>query len=461
MRAAVADVRRRTPQRYHRHGGLACDDEIAAHYVAHHAGVPATSASRPEDVVVYESAGGGAPEPVVIGLYGEEDRVRAWLPGYPATMHPGSAAAMLAAVRAPRSARRRAEHRVVDLQALPILRITDRDAGSYVSMGLVQARTDAGSALSAHRMLVLGPDRLTLSMVPGRGLAALHEDALRRGMSLPVAVNIGAPPAAFVASTVNGRFLPPRVSKLDLAGALAGVPLGLARARTQPTDVLATSEIVLEGELGAETADECLDGWVAGSMPEFLGNHGAGRSSLPVLTVTGISVRPGANYQTVVGPGREQSVLLGLGGAISVALAGGADPRTWDRVRDLHFGPAGGGMVLLAVALSKTAANHDAVPSTLGASIVAQHPFIKLVVFVDDDVDPRCAEDLLWAVATRTNLGVDCMTLGGHAAVPMVPSDTPVWQAERGDSGRCVIDATVPFRAQSVGARAFGPGPGR
>ncbi|MGP4020973.1 UbiD family decarboxylase domain-containing protein [Saccharopolyspora sp. 5N708] len=422
---------------------------IGPDFAREFAGVPANSRARSEEVVEY-TVEGEATARVLLGVYGDEDRVRGWLPGYPPRMDRMAAAELVGRSRPPVRGSRAARSREVDLRALPVFRVTDRDAGPYLTLGVVHARDEDGCALSVHRMLVLDHNRLTVWMVPGRGLAELHARALRRGRELAVSVNIGAPPAAVVASAVNGRFLPPGVSKLDLAGALAGAPLRVASAETQPVEVLADAEIVLEGTLGPHTADEALGGEVRGSMPEFLGYDGAGRPDLPVLTVSGMSLLPGAHYQAVIGPGREQSVILGLGGALSVALSARGEP--WEVVRALHFGAWGGGMVVLAVALRKTSAVHDEVPALLAPLIFAQHPFVKLIVFADDDVDVRCAEDLWWAVATRTNLAADCVTLPGYPAVPMVPSEHPAW---RPTSGRSYVDATVPFRARALAERSL------
>ncbi len=448
LRAAVADVRRRSPAQHHIRA-RGDRDAAAADYVRDFVGVPATSRPGAEPVVEY--ATGGVPS--LLGLYGEEDRVRGWLPGYPPRVTPAAVRDLLRAATRPVPARRRDQPRPVDLGVLPVPRITAADAGPYLTAGVVHAGAGADSALSAHRMLVLGPDRVAVWIVPGRGLGALRDRALAAGAALPVSVNLGVPPAVMIASAVNGRFLPPGVSKLDLAGALAGAPVRIADGRTQAVRVLAQSEIVLEGFLGAETTDESLGPALGGSMPEFLGYQGRAGRGLPVLTVTGMGLRPDARYQCVVGPGREQSVVLGLGGALSVGLAGSS--RDWSAVRDLHFPAAGGGMVLLAVALAKATAADDALPARLAPEIFAAHPFARLVVFTDPDVDIRCAEDLWWAVATRTNLGVDCATATGYPPVTMVPADTPPWQSARPGLGRSLVDATVPFAARARATRAL------
>ncbi|HWH01495.1 MAG TPA: UbiD family decarboxylase [Pilimelia sp.] len=457
LRAAVARARPRVRTRPVRR------DAVLADFVRRYGGVPATPRPGGEPVVRYPSAGGDAPE-LLVGAYGDPARVRGWLPGLPARTTPAAARTLLSAARPPVAVARppcQELVRPVDLAALAVPRATPRDAGPYLTTGIVYAEDPAtgARALSVHRMLVLDHTRLVIWMVPGRALRAMHEAARAAGRRLPVSVNLGAPPAAMVASALNTRFLPEGVSKLDVAGGLAAAPVGLAPALSQPTSVLADAEIVLEGHLDDAVADECLDGGPAGSLPEFLGYDGAAQASLPVVTVTAITMRRDAVLHAVPGPGREQSVILGLAGAVSVALSA-AEP-AWRIVTDLHYAAAGGGMLLLAAAVRKDTARADGELADLARAVFARHPFTKLVVFVDDDVDVSSAEDVLWALTTRANLGTDCTTLTGHRPLGMDPSQRADWASARGQPhppGRTFIDATVPYALRHRAARSFPTG---
>jgi 4-hydroxy-3-polyprenylbenzoate decarboxylase len=463
VRAALADLRRRAPDRVHRHTVAAGPDRVAAHYAERYAGVPATSSSRPEDVALYHPP--AASFPVLLGLYGDPDRVAGWLPGLPAPVNVDSVRAMLTGVRAPR----RLDHGAPSqqrthaglLDELPILRTTTRDAGPFVTMGLVLAGDPAtgATAMSVHRMMMVDRDRLTIWMVPGRQLGALHAAAVARGEPLPVSINIGAPPAAVIASAVGSRFLPPGVDKLGLAGALARAPLRLAHGRTQPVPVLADSEIVIEGYLDGATADERST--PGASLPEFLGYDGSARRALPVVTVTGVSSRRSAVYEAVIGPGREQSVILGLAGELSAVLSG-LDDTDWALIDDVHFGAAGGGMLLLVVRVRKPSSATERRLRPLARRMFDRHPFLKLVVLVDEDVDPAAPEDVLWALTTRANLSTDAHSFAGFAPLPMDPAQSDAWAAERGGrTHRTVIDATVPMRVRSIAVRSFAaPSPG-
>lgn len=432
-------------------------DDIAAHFAARYAGVPANSSARAEKVVTYhvdETA-----MPVLLGAYGSEARVRSWLPGLPARISPATVAGMLDAARPAHRVRDApCQHSVlstVDVTELPALLATPRDAGRYLTLGVVYARDPrtGETALSTHRMLLIDKDRLAIWMLPSRRLRALHERAVLAGERLLVSINIGAPPSVVVASALTADLLAPPADKLAVAGAMAGTSIAVAGAVSQDTDVLAESEIVLEGYLDDQVTAESVDGPPDVSMPEFLGYDGGARDELPVLTVTALTTRQDPLYQAVIGPGREQSVILGLAGAVSVA-AGGV-PRL---VHDVHLSPAGGGMLTLFLAVRKRSARDDARLAPLAKGIFDRHPFVKLIVCTDEDVDVRCAEDVWWAVTTRANLSA-AVTFTGYRPLGMDPSQTEAWAVARGlpagDGERTLIDATAPFAMRHAVRRSF------
>ncbi|MFI6447710.1 UbiD family decarboxylase domain-containing protein [Kitasatospora sp. NPDC050543] len=468
LRAALARLRETTPGAVLTRPDPLAPEAVAGDFAERYAGVPAVGVARPEPAVLYTGVAGHR-TPVLLGLYGDDERLYDWLPGLPWALTPAAVAALVRAARAPVQVtgapvqQLTAEGAEVDLRRLPVLTTTPRDAGPYLTAALIHAQdpVTGESSLSAHRMLVLDRDRLAVWIVPGRQLGLLYERALERGGRLAVTVSIGVPPAALVASAVNSRFLPAGLSKLALAGALAGRPLTLAAGRTQPASGLAEAEIVLEGHLDGTLADEALGGAEPGlSLPEFLGYDGRARAGLPVLTVTAVTTRRDPLYQAVIGPGREQSHLLGAAGALSVALSLPQTPAL--AVQDLHLSPAGGGMLLLAVAVRKERPEADRQLNALAEDILTRHPFVKTVVLTDEDVAIRCAEDLLWALTTRSNLAADTTEWTRLPPVPMDPSQTPEWALARGHRGgipgRTAIDATTPFALRARTARSFGPG---
>ncbi|WP_055473872.1 UbiD family decarboxylase, partial [Streptomyces pathocidini] len=423
LRAALSAVREQAPLTCHIHHEPMDRVALAAHYADHYAGVPATSAARPEDIALYtnitdvpdphttDAPGSHVTDvpgphltnvpdpsmPVLLGTYGDAERIRGWLPGLPRRADHASVAALLSATHSPERLADSPFPHVsrgdeVDLRQLPALLTTPRDAGPYVTTGLLHAHDPATgrTALAVHRLLVRDRNQLVIWMLPSRRLLALYEDAVARGERLPVSVNIGAPPAAMIASAVASAFLPEGTGKLELAGAFAGGPVALTPAVSQPAWVLAESEVVLEGYFDGTTADEALPGRArAGSLPEVLGYDGEGATDLPAITVTAVATRESPVFQAVIGPGREQSLILGLAGAVSFALSGVGG----ELVTDVHYAPAGGGMFLLVAQVRKRSAADDARLAALAEEVFRRHRFVKVLILVDEDVDPSSAED--------------------------------------------------------------------
>lgn len=463
FRSALSVTRKRAPESCH-----VCDkalprSAVATDFAVRYGGIPANGLSRSEDVVLYTNVE-NATVPVLLGLYGDRNRVRSWLPGLPRRVNRESVERLLAGTQAPEQIVRppcqdQTETTNVDLMNLPVLQATARDAGPYLTAGLVYAHGPQNGqiSLSVHRMLVLDGTRLTMWMVPGRRLRAMYQEAITRGERLAVSINIGAPPAAMVASALNTEYLPDEITKLDIAGALAGGPITVAPAISQPTSILAESEIVLEGYLDGTMADECVGRRAPDiSLPEFLGYDGTAKTNLPVVTVTTMSMRQSALYQGIIGPGREQSTILGLAGALSVVVS--EEPCEGCMIRDLCFSPAGGGMLLLIVQIRKDSPQADSRLTRIARRIFEHHPFVELIIFADEDVNITSEEDVFWAVTTRANLGTDCVTFPDFPRLAMDPSQREDWTVARGGNGlvgRTFIDATIPYSLRKSVSRSF------
>ena len=97
---------------------------------------------------------------------------------------------------------------------------------------------------------MIGPDGLTISIVPGRHIGAFYDKAQAMGRPLPLSVNIGLDPAIHLATS----FVPPTTrmgfDELTIAGGLRHRPMELVDCVTQPgAQAMARAEIVLECEM--------------------------------------------------------------------------------------------------------------------------------------------------------------------------------------------------------------------
>jgi 2,5-furandicarboxylate decarboxylase 1 len=85
-------------------------------------------------------------------------------------------------------------------------------------------------------------------------------------------------------------------------------------------------------------------------------------------------------------------------------------------------------------------------PRQVLLALLGMDPYVKLAVAVDDDVDVRSEQDVMWAVATRFQADRDMFVISGVPGSLLDPS------SDEGLTSRMAVDATrkAGFDAESV-----------
>ena len=86
------------------------------------------------------------------------------------------------------------------LSTIPVMHHFPKDAGKYLTSGIVFSRFDGVENASIHRMQVLDDRRVAARLVEGRHTHVMLGKALAKGERLPIAVTIGTDPAVTFAS---------------------------------------------------------------------------------------------------------------------------------------------------------------------------------------------------------------------------------------------------------------------
>jgi 2,5-furandicarboxylate decarboxylase 1 len=115
--------------------------------------------------------------------------------------------------------------------------------------------------------------------------------------------------------------------------------------------------------------------------------------------------------------------------------------RRFEFVKDLHLMP---GTVGAHAVISVGDSRPPVVRSAL-TSLFALNPFIKMVIAVNDDVDPRNYREVEWAVATRFQADRDLIVLPGLQGSPIDPSAGP-------DASVCKVGIDATFPMQRMGS---------
>src|SRR5215216_284691 len=195
----------------------------------------------------------------------------------------------------PKTVRRAAHHDIVlegddvDLDLLPIQHCWPGDPAPFITLPAVitQDPKTGTRNVGMYRMQKLDSRSTAMHW-------QLHKDGrmdyLAADGRLEVAVALGLDPVSAYSASAP---LPKHIDEFMLAGFLKGEPVELVRARTQPLDVPAHAEIVLEGtiekgELGPE-----------GPFGDHTGYY-TPQEPFPVFRLTAITMRRDAIYPSIV-----------------------------------------------------------------------------------------------------------------------------------------------------------------
>ena len=294
--------------------------------------------------------------------------------------------------------------RPVDIPSLlPVPTWFEREGGPYITAGVVVARDpETGlSNVSIARLRVEGGDRLLAGIAPTHHLNELVRRAEARGRHLEIAVSIGNHPAVLVASQM---YVELGHDEYDIAGALLSEPLRLVRCRTVDLEVPAEAEIVLEGILDPSRRVE--EGPVS-EFPGFYVRYGAGHA----VRIRAISHRRDAMYQAIL-PGYAPEHCL-LGGVAIGATTCRALRRSMPNVQEVFITAGGMGRLHAIISMRRPQPGEAQRAIALAMNHVN---LLKLVVVVDEDIDPEDWTQVEWALATRMRAERDIMLFPGARA---------------------------------------------
>ncbi|PKL65685.1 MAG: UbiD family decarboxylase [Methanomicrobiales archaeon HGW-Methanomicrobiales-3] len=304
-----------------------------------------------------------------------------------------------------------------DLAKIPIMRHFPKDAGKYLTSGIVFSRYDGVENASIHRMQVLDDHRVAARLVEGRHTHVMLKRALAKGEKLPVAVTIGTHPAVTFASCTRV----PTGMELPFAAELMGGSLSVKRCSNGV--LVPDAEIVLEGFITAELVEE-------GPFVDITGTYDPVRMQ-HVIEFTGMYTKPDFIYHGILPGGDEHKMLMGAPyePKIYKAVAGVTE------VLNVVLTKGGCGY-LHAVVQIKKSTQGDAKNAIMAA--FAAHTSLKHVVVVDGDIDPADPEEVEYAIATRVRGDLDVMVITGVRGSSLDPC-----QCEDGTNVKIGVDATM------------------
>lgn len=291
----------------------------------------------------------------------------------------------------------------VDLSKLPIQICWPGDVAPLITWGLVITKgpSKPRQNLGIYRQQVIGKNRVIMRWLSHRGGALDFKEWLEKhpGEPFPISVALGADPATILGAVTP---VPDTLSEYAFAGLLRGSRTEVTQCIGNDLQVPASAEYVLEGYLYPDDmADEGPYGDHTGYYNEI--------ERFPVFTVERITHRQDPIYHsTYTGRPPDEPAMLGVAlNEVFVPIL----QKQFPEIEDFYLPPEGCSYRLAVVSMKKQYPGH-AKRVMMGVwSFLRQFMYTKFVIVVDDDINTRSWEDVIWAMTTRMDPVRDTTTI--------------------------------------------------
>ncbi len=295
------------------------------------------------------------------------------------------------------------EGEAVDMGALPVQTCWPGDAGPLITWGLVVTRGPHKSRqnLGIYRMQVIGRNKVIMRWLSHRGGALDFREwkETNPGQPFPVSVALGADPATILCAVTP---VPDTHSEYAFAGLLRGSKTEVVKSLGNDLQVPASAEFILEGYIDPEEmADEGPFGDHTGYYNEV--------DRFPVFTIERISHRENPIYHsTYTGRPPDEPAVLGVAlNEVFVPIL----QKQFPEIVDFYLPPEGCSYRMAVVSMKKQYAGH-AKRVMMGVwSFLRQFMYTKFVIVVDEDVNTRDWNDVIWAITTRMDPARDTVMI--------------------------------------------------
>lgn len=322
---------------------------------------------------------------------------------------------------------------------LPLFRLNDGDGGFYLDKACVVSRDPLDPEhfgkqnVGIYRMEVKGKRKLGLQPVPMHDIALHLHKAEERGEDLPVAITLGNDP---IITLMGATPLKYDQSEYEMAGALRESPYPIATAPLTGFDVPWGSEVILEGVIEGRKRE------IEGPFGEFTGHYSGGRN-MTVVRIDKVSYRTKPIFESLyLGmPWTEIDYLIGPATCVPLYQQLKAEFPEVQAVNAMYTHG------LLAIISTKKRYGGFARAVGLRA-MTTPHGlgYVKMVIMVDEDVDPFDLPQVMWALSSKVNPAGDLVQLPNMSVLELDPGSSPA-----GITDKLIIDATTPVAPDNRG----------
>ena len=278
----------------------------------------------------------------------------------------------------------------------------------------------------------IGTNRITIRE-HWRKYRERHED-------MPVAIITGPVPAIMASAAAAIPYGQPGLDELTMAGGIVGEPIELVRCKTVPLEVPAHAELVIEGYISTEVLEP---GTPFGEYPGYMKVE---RSMGPIMRVTAVTHRKNAMVTNVIvgmWPSESNMVSSFARNALGYHYLKYEKNLPVEEVYRPEAGAYAVCVIRLQEGVSPETAN-EVLQAAADHWVRSKYYFV-----VDHDIDVRDTENLLWALAYRTQPQADFNIVPGGGGGGLDPSGGPV------GSGRRVPDSSSRVSEENAADREY------
>jgi 4-hydroxy-3-polyprenylbenzoate decarboxylase len=290
----------------------------------------------------------------------------------------------------------------VDLARLPIQHCWPGDVAPLITWGLVITKGPHKKRqnLGIYRQQVLSRNKVIMRWLAHRGGALdFREHAIATGgKPYPVAVALGADPATILGAVTP---VPDSLSEYQFAGLLRGSRTELVKAIGSELRVPASAEIVLEGHINPDPSHPSgYEMALEGPYGDHTGYYNE-QDWFPVFTIDRITMRKSPIYHsTYTGKPPDEPAVLGVAlNEVFIPLL----QKQFSEITDFYLPPEGCSYRMAVVQMKKAYAGHAKRVMFGVWSFLRQFMYTKFIVVVDEDVNIRDWNEVIWAITTRVD----------------------------------------------------------
>lgn len=317
---------------------------------------------------------------------------------------------------------------------LPLYRINDQDGGFFISKAsVITGDPDEPDNLNklnvgTYRIQVKDIDRIGIQALPFHDIAIQLRKAEEVNEPLPIAIAIGnSPLVTFMASTPVAY----DQNEYEFVGALQdGVPTEIVKADTaEHLYVPAHAEVILEGYVMPRVRT------CEGPFGEFPGSYSGARLQCEIK-ITHITHRTNPIFENLyLGmPWTEIDYLMALNTSVPIYKQLHSSIPEVVAVNAMYTHGIG-------EIISVKSRYGGFAKSAAFRLLSTPHgtAYAKIIILVDEFVDPFNLEQVMWALTTRVKPTKDVSIIQNCAGMPLDPSSYPA-----GMHDKLIIDATTP-----------------